>query len=50
MKFLLDLPGSDVPDWLLFLIPLVALVLVVQGGKMLYNWYEQKHLRHGNKH
>jgi hypothetical protein len=50
MKHLLDLPGGIMPDWLLFLIPLVALLLVVQAGKWLYNRLHKKYSHTARRH
>ena len=42
MVILLNLPGSPVPEWFAFLLPLIALVLLIKGGQWVSHWYQQK--------
>lgn len=46
MVIILMLPGSPVPEWLGFLAPLIALVLLMKGGQWLYHWYRQRKFHH----
>ena len=38
LTVLLNLPGSPVPDWLVFLAPLALLIIIVKTGKWLKQW------------
>jgi hypothetical protein len=35
---LLNIPGSPVPDWLVFLAPLVLLIVIIKTGGWLKQW------------
>jgi len=41
MKLLLNLPGSNVPEWLGFLLPLIVLVLFIKAGQWFGFRYKQ---------
>jgi|GEM_PF-1875657 len=45
---LLNLPGSPVPDWLVFLVPITVVVLLIKGGQLLFHWLSVK-ISHKNK-
>ncbi len=38
LTVLLNLPGSPVPDWLVFVAPLALLVIVIKTGGWLRKW------------
>lgn len=43
MALILMLPGSPLPDWLVFLAPVVAVLLIVQGVQWLYHkWVDHQ--------
>jgi len=46
MAIFLMLPGSPIPDWLVFLAPVVALLLLIQGAQSLRHWYKQRLAHH----
>jgi len=48
MTILLMLPGSPIPDWLLFLTPLVAALILIQCGQWLYHWFRHRFSHHAN--
>lgn len=50
MHLFLNLPGSPthVPDWLVLLAPLVLLVVIMQGGQLLFRWYKHRFVHHSH--
>ncbi|MBS1690362.1 MAG: hypothetical protein JSS96_16650 [Bacteroidetes bacterium] len=34
----LNLPGSPVPVWLIFLLPIALILLLIKGGQLLFHW------------
>ncbi len=46
MAIMLMLPGSPIPDWLLFLSPLVVLVALMYGGEWMYRKVRQRFFLH----
>lgn len=34
----LNLPGSPVPVWLIFLVPIAVILLLIKGGQFLFHW------------
>ncbi len=47
MNIMLSMPTSEGPQWMVFLLPIVALLLIVEGTKRFIHW--MKH-RSANKH
>ncbi len=44
MVTLLNLPGTPVPEWFGFLLPVVALILCIKAGEWLRNKYRHRKL------
>ncbi|MGN6567260.1 MAG: hypothetical protein ACTHJ0_04875 [Flavipsychrobacter sp.] len=34
----LNLPGSPVPVWLVFLLPIAVILLLIKGAQLLFHW------------
>lgn len=45
----LNLPGSPVPDWLVFLVPIAVVVLLIKAGQLLFHWVSSIKAFHRNK-
>jgi len=47
---LLNLPGSPMPIWLVFLLPIAVILLLIKGGQLLFHWLSAKffHKKNGD--